>query len=745
MSLVLIIEILVSVIAFFPFVNTVCCPPLKPKSTLIYSRPNGRIGSITLLSSGQLLFTNYPTKPGKILLINQSYEIEYYTTGFSTRDYFGVAVSPQGEIHISVPATGQIFKIGPNKVEIAVFGWATKNVGSIAFAPNGTLFMAETIPTEGYQSIYRLEPDPSSPSVLRAIKVFTPQQAIGGIAFNSKGELFYSDGPKGRLWKVVNGTSQLYVDKGSWSTMYGIAFDPLDNVYFCDWSSPGNIYYLDFTISLTYQFLSNKNIPLNGATVSVKLPNNTVLQQTTNSTGHVSLSKAFQGSYELSVKWQGVSVGQFTYDETASISRKLQCNVYDLKITAKDSQGQQLENCTLNIQLPNGTAVKTSSPASLILLPAGIVTAAPTYKNVQVAEPYTINLTTNLDVSISCQVHSLSVEVTDSGMTLLNNPLIQVFSADGTLIANQTSTSGKLTLKGLLNGRYTVAVNLRQLRVAETEVNLNSSQTVVLRANLSKIVLTAKDIFGSPVQGVNVQVTLSDGSIFSGTTNESGVYTLTQLPMVNAQILVYSENERKEFSVNLNEPTVELSATFTFSSNVKTWLTIGLSAFLVVLVLVIPKTRHSLVKLIRAIPIEVSFETEEKNLATMYSRFLSTVGLQIEEAKETTDEETRIIVEGKVLPSLQTREEHAVFLVSDNNVMPSRKEIRVVKQLREIKTDSVTLSKLAYAYSQATGIKAYGILICDKVTDNMLNNIKDLKGEVVLMQRQTIQAMLETS
>jgi len=744
LPLILLVEVSVLAFAFLPLVNTVYCPPLKPKSTLIYTRPNGRIGDITLLPSGQLLFSNYPTKPGKILLLNKSYEVEYYITGFSTRDYFGIAVSPKGEIHISVPATGQIFKIGKDNVEIAVFGWATKNVGSIAFAPNGTLFMAETIPTEGYQSIYRLDPDPASPTVLRNVKVFTPQWSIGGIAFNSKGELFYSDGAKGRLWKVVNGTSQLYVDKGSWSTMYGITFDALDNIYFCDWSSPGNIYYLDFTISLGYQILSSKNIPLIGAEVSAKLPNNTVLLLTSNSTGYVSFSKAFLGTYELSVKWQSILVGKFTYDETASGSRKLQCNVFDLNIIAKDSLGQQLEKCTLNIQLPNGTSVKTLSPASLTLIPAGTVTAVPVYKDVQVAEQYAINLTANQEVSISCLVHSLSIEVIDNNMNQLSNPIIQVYLGND-LITNQTSVSGKLALNGLLNGRYTVAVNLGQFRVAETECILNSSQTVVLRANLSKIVLTVKDVLGTYMQGVNVQVTLPDGSSFSGTTNESGVFTLTQLPMVNAQVSVSSENERKEFSINLDKPVIELSATFTLSSNVKTWLAVGLSAFFITFVLVIPQTRHLLVKLIKAVPIEISIESEEKNLTLAYSKFLSTVGLHVEEAKETLEGETRIIVEGKVLPNLKISEEHAVFLVSDNHVLPSRKEIRVVKQLKDIKTDIASLSMITQAYSRTTGIGALGILICEKVTDDMLNSLKCLQGEVVLMEKRILKETTESS
>ncbi len=43
---------------------------------------------------------------------------------------------------------------------------------------------------------------------MAAVLVFTSPIAIGGIALNSRGELFFSDGPRGRLWKVVNGSAR---------------------------------------------------------------------------------------------------------------------------------------------------------------------------------------------------------------------------------------------------------------------------------------------------------------------------------------------------------------------------------------------------------------------------------------------------------------------------------------------------------------------------------------------------------
>jgi len=642
--------------------------------------------------------------------------------------------------------------------------------------------------------------------------------SVGGIAFNSKGELFYSDGPRGRLWKVVNGTPELYVAKGSWSSMYGIAFDFRDNLYFCDWSNPGNIYYVDFTLSLTYRVLDGNKVPLNGAKVLANLPNGTALTLTSDSAGYISMPRAWPGAYELSVSWQDVLVGEFGFVELSSGSKDLLCTVFSLKLTAEDSLGRALSDAILDIQLPNGSNVRMASPASLPLTPAGSLSATVKHNGTQVAGPVSINLTSNLDMSIPCSVHSLSVEVRDTNMKPLENTFLEV-RCKGSVILNQSSPSGKLMLDGLLDGRYTIAARFRGVRVAETDLFLNTSQTLVLMANVhslsievkdasmeplrdsflevrsegsiicnessasgmltldglldgdyvvaakvrgftvakttfflnasrtltlmanvSELVVVAKDVFGFPMQGANVSVTLPDGSALSGSIGENGVFSLSQLPMTNVQVSIDSGSERRDLSVDLNRAKVDVSTTFLISSTMNTTIV----ALTVIGVLIIPQTRHLLVRFVRAIPLEVSFEAEAEDLASLYSRFLSSTGLDVEEEKEVKGGEPKVIVGGNALPSVRSVEDHVVFLVSDKSVMPPRREIRVVKQLVDIRVDSANLSMLAYAYSQGAKLKAFGVLVCDEVTDEMLSTLKTLPGaEVVLMTKQRAGASTE--
>lgn len=57
--------------------------------------------------------------------------------------------------------------------------------------------------------------------------------------------------------------------------------------------------------------------------------------------------------YSLSVFWRNVPVGRFSFKELASVKRDLQCSVFNLKLTAKDSVGRPLSDSTFKIELPN--------------------------------------------------------------------------------------------------------------------------------------------------------------------------------------------------------------------------------------------------------------------------------------------------------------------------------------------------------------------------------------------------------
>lgn len=716
---------------------SVFCQPLQPFSTLVYTRPNGRIGDIALTASGELVFTNYPTKPGRVWGLSQRVETLVYEVSKSAQDVYGIAVSKDGDVYLSSPYTGEILRLASKGGVFMLYMRSSKNVGPMALAPNGTLYFAELIPSEGYQSVYRLVPAGAVTATgsMVDIPVYTAPVTIGGIAFNSRGELFFSDGSRGRLWKVVNGTSVLYVDKRGWSSMYGIVFDQFDNLYFCDWSSPGNIYYLDFRLELVYRVIDGNKVPLGGATVSVDSSNDTKISLKTNSTGHVLLKPAWPGNYSISVFWKNVSVGSFSFKELVNVKRDLKCKVFNVKLTAKDSSARPLSDCFLNIELPNGSSVVMKSPAFLPTVPAGILVVSAFYNDVRVAGPVSMNLTSNIDASIECAVHSLSVSIIDSSGNLVRNSSIVILSEDS-VVANQSFSSGSITLDNLLSGEYVITAWLKGVQVAGSRVFLNSSKSTTLTANVTDLSLKARDFLGFPMQGAKVLVTFPDNSNVSGYVDEKGEYSLSQIPATSIMLLVDTGVEKRILSLQLNKGRFEASTVFLVSTSTVV-LTI---VVLIVIVVIVPQTRRELYRLVKAIPVEVSFEPEAQDLATQYYNFLSSTQRNVEEAIEVKGGEARIIVAGNgILPHIRG-EDHVAFLLSDTSFTPSRREVRLLKELTDLNSDLASLSKLVHVYSERTGLRAVGILVCDEVTDGMLNSLKEIKVEVAYIKRKSLQA-----
>ncbi|MGB9718915.1 MAG: hypothetical protein ACPL4E_10880 [Thermoproteota archaeon] len=225
---------------------------------------------------------------------------------------------------------------------------------------------------------------------------------------------------------------------------------------------------------------------------------------------------------------------------------------------------------------------------------------------------------------------------------------------------------------------------------------------------------------------------MPDGSSVNGATDENGVFTLNQIPVGRVNVVLESGFEKRMLSLNLNGDVVEVSQVFNFS-----WATILTFAVLLILVLIIlPQTRRRIAK---AFPIEVSIE-EYRSVVSAYLESLSSRGLNVEEALEVGKGEARILLgEGNILPRLKNEVNHAVLLVSDPSFIPPRREVRVLAEASEPEKDLESVSRLVKEYSEKTGLRALGILVCEEVADGLLNLVKGLKDvEVVCATRRSL-------
>jgi hypothetical protein len=96
--------------------------------------------------------------------------------------------------------------------------------------------------------------------------------------------------------------------------------------------------------------------------------------------------------------------------------------------------------------------------------------------------------------------------------------------------------------------------------------------------------------------------------------------------------------------------------------------------------------------------------------------------------------------EGSALPRLEEAADHIVFLVTDKSVIPPRREVRVVIEATDPEEDLFNLSKLVRLYSKLARFKALGVLVCDKVTDEMMTDVQGIEDvEVAYITRETLE------
>lgn len=112
----------------------------------------------------------------------------------------------------------------------------------------------------------------------------------------------------------------------------------------------------------------------------------------------------------------------------------------------------------------------------------------------------------------------------------------------------------------------------------------------------------------------------------------------------------------------------------------------------------------------------------------------------VEEALEVERGEVRVLVgEGKLLPRLESGVNHAIFLVSDASFIPPRREVRILVEASIPEKDVTSISMLVKEYSGKTGLRTLGILVCEDVTDDLLDLVKGLGVvEVVCITRRVL-------
>jgi hypothetical protein len=280
------------------------------------------------------------------------------------------------------------------------------------------------------------------------------------------------------------------------------------------------------------------------------------------------------GNYALTTFWNGVNVGETTITVTGEATLTVQCQLTDVKITIKNTDGITMPFVNLNIvyqyQSSSGTKTgsasgQTDSAGSFTLnstLPTASYTIdASVYNQIFNAGNNTVS---NLPTVATAQVfviapsETVTLSVVGYNQEVIPEARIELVElSNGLFYSSTTDNTGSATAQATF-GIYRARVYAGNTLINETNVQVFSSSQQQIRCTLYGIQLSVKvvDFFGSPISNVNV--TLNGPTQLSADTKSDGTATFSNIIGGNMQIIAQvpgAPDVYQAMTVTVNQPT----------------------------------------------------------------------------------------------------------------------------------------------------------------------------------------------
>ncbi len=280
------------------------------------------------------------------------------------------------------------------------------------------------------------------------------------------------------------------------------------------------------------------------------------------------------GNYALTTFWNGVNVGETTITVTGEATLTVQCQLTDVKITVKNTDGITMPFVNLNIvyqyQSSSGTKIGSASgqtdSAGSFTLNSTLPTASYTIDASVYNQIFNVgnNTVSNLPTVATAQVfviapsETVTLSVVGYNQEVIPEARIELVElSNGLFYSSTTDNTGSATAQATF-GIYRARVYAGNTLINETNVQVFSSSQQQIRCTLYGIQLSVKvvDFFGSPISNVNV--TLNGPTQLSADTKSDGTATFSNIIGGNMQIIAQvpgAPDVYQAMTVTVNQPT----------------------------------------------------------------------------------------------------------------------------------------------------------------------------------------------
>jgi Carboxypeptidase regulatory-like domain len=284
--------------------------------------------------------------------------------------------------------------------------------------------------------------------------------------------------------------------------------------------------------------------------------------------------KLEKGTYDITATWNGVNVGETSIVVSGDSTFTIYCQLTNVKITVKSSNGIAMPLVNLNIvyhyQSNGGSKTgsasgQTDSSGSFTLNSSLASTTysidASIYNQIFNAGNNTVsNLQTQAtaQVFIICPTKTVTLSVVGNNQEPIPNARIELVElSNGLFYSAITDSSGSATTQATF-GMYRARVYRDNTLINETNVQVFSNSQQQIRCTLFGIQLSVAvvDFFGNPISNANV--TLNGPEKISQVTQSDGKATFNNIVGGNIQIIAQASGTKDAYqamTLTINQPT----------------------------------------------------------------------------------------------------------------------------------------------------------------------------------------------
>ncbi len=284
---------------------------------------------------------------------------------------------------------------------------------------------------------------------------------------------------------------------------------------------------------------------------------NTEYSATTDSDGIANL-KLENGKAALTALWNGVNVGQTNITVTAETTFSLRCQLTDLKVIVKNTQGVAMPSVTINIQYqyrPSSGGSKTGSASGQTDISGSYVLSSTlpeaTYTINASMYDHIFNKGNNTfgslpalptsEVLVTCPSENLTINVVGYNQEAIPGARIELVELSNGLFYSDTTDSHGAVTTEVTFGMYRARVYKDNILVNETNVQAFSASQKQIRCTLYGIQVSVSvvDFFDRPISNANVTLNGPETEKFSVMTQSDGTATFNNIIGGGMQIIAY--------------------------------------------------------------------------------------------------------------------------------------------------------------------------------------------------------------